>query len=192
MDTAQQKVAQELVLYSDQQLVTDDPQVAAVLMLFGAQLQKHCPVEWIDVHETRENFLQNLQDCRELKEKKIMQVRKEFKPKPKLIFNLDFSNVPVSEITKAIGQDLQTLRSELDQLLYSLDKRIADQLRDCISKLVARSAKEALGKRNELAWIKQSVPENAKMDHINGYGKACVQIGKNSSPELRAHYLSKL
>jgi hypothetical protein len=164
----------------DQALKTSDPQVAAVLMVFGARLSTQCPLVWLYIHESRDNFLRNLED------------KTQCKPVLKRIFNFENDTVPVSEITKAIEKDLESIQAELELLLVQVDRALVNQLRDCISRLIARSCKEALVKRNEIAHLVQSMPETAKWDYIKGFEKRYVQMGKVSSPELRAHYLSKL
>jgi len=170
----------ETVAPHDQALKTSDPQAAAVLMVFGARLHRYCPLLWLYVHESRENFLRNLEN------------RDQCKPVSKRIFNFQNDTIPATEITKAIEKELEALQAELELLLAGLDRGLANQLRDCVSKLIARSCKEALVKRNELAHLIENMPETAKWDYVKGFGKRFVQMGRNSSAELRAHYLSKL
>jgi len=163
-----------------QALKTTDPQVAAVLMVFGAKLCEECSVTWLYVHESRESFLRNVED------------KTQCEPEKKRIFNFENGTIPATEIIKAIGTDLESIQAELEMLLAQLDKGLANQLRDCVSKLIARSCKEALVKRNEIAHRIEAMPESAKWDYIKGFGKRFVQMGKISSPELRAHFLEKL
>src|SRR5262245_11849703 len=149
-------------------------------MVFGARLRHQYPLIWLYVHESRENFLRHLED------------QNQCKPERKRIFNFESNTVPASEITKAIEKDLEGIQAELELLLSQVDRGMADQLRNCVSRLIARSCKEVLVKRNEIAHLVESMPESAKWDYVKGHGKRFAQMGKISSPELRAHYLSNL
>lgn len=167
--------------YQEFVLATDNTRLAAILLIFGAKLRKSCPLEWIDLHRSRESYLKNLEDPSD----------PEYQPKPKVTFNFDHNGIPAAQIVKAFGDDFEKLNSDFEALIFSLSPDQRDQIRALVSQLITRACHEALLKREELVRLIKRVPRNAKFDQISS-GKRLVRLGKNCSPELRSHYLSKL
>lgn len=167
--------------YQETVLFTDNTRLAAVWMVFGAALLRNCPLEWIDLHRSREAFLRYLEDP----------TNPEYQPKPKVTFNFQEGNIPSKEITKAFESDYDQLDSKFEALLDGLSEKDKEEIRAAVSSLIARACHEVLLKREELVRLIKRVPHNAKFDKIISGGKL-VRLGKNCSPETRAHYLSKL
>jgi len=166
--------------YTEQILTTNNTKLAAVLLVFGAKLRRHLPLEWIDLHETREGFLRYLKNPNSSK------------PKQCVVWNFE-NSLPAREIIGAYEKDLDTLQAELDLALAGLSEQQRDMIRDAISRVLARACRDALDKRQYLVEILKSVPQSAKYDEVhNGARIPFVKIGKNASPELRAQLLSKL
>lgn len=166
--------------YQEQTLTTTNTKLAAVLLVFGAKLRRHLPLEWADLHETREAFLRYLQNP------------KSSPPKECVTFNFEYS-VPATQIIKAYEKDLDVLYAELETALEGVSEHQKNVIRDACSKVIARAAREALEQREFLVKLLKSVPQSAKYDEVhNGSKHPFVKIGKNSSPELRAKLLARL
>ena len=169
--------------YREEVLSTTNTKLAAVFMAFGARLRRQAPLDWSYIHDSRENFLRNLED------------RRVAKPKPRVTFNFENGTVPAAQIATAYQQDLEVLNAELEKVLLPLAERQKQAVRDALSRLLARACREALEKREFLVELLKSVPENAKWDEVyvgDGSRTPFIKLGRNSSPELRAEYLSKL
>jgi hypothetical protein len=160
---------------------TDNTRLASVYLVFGAVLHKNCPLEWVDIHKSRESFLKNLEDPS----------NPEYQPIPKVTFNFYAGSVPEAQIVKAFEADLEVLNSELSAILEELPVPQRELIQITISKVIARACHEVLLRREELVRFIKRVPRNAKFDQIKS-SKCVVRLGKNSSPELRSHFLSKL
>ena len=166
--------------YQEQTLTTTNTKLAAVLLVFGAKLRRHLPLEWTDLHETREAFLRYLENPASSK------------PRQCVIWNFE-NSVPAAQIIKAYEKDLDVLYAELERALAGLSEHQKNVIRDTCSKVIARTAREALEQREFLVKLLKSVPQSAKYDEVhNGSKVPFVKIGKNSSPELRARMLAKL
>ena len=163
--------------YRDEVLTTNNTKLAAVLLVFGARLRRHLPLEWVDLHETREGVLKYLEGANGSK------------PKPCVTWNIE-NTVPARQIIKAYEKDLGDLYAELEAAIEAGQK---DAIKDACSRVIARACRDALDKRQYLVDILKSVPQNAKYDEVhNGSKTPFVKIGKNASAELRAALLSKL
>jgi len=163
--------------YKEEVLTTSNTKLAAVLLVFGAKLRRHLPLEWVDLHETREGFLKYLQNPNSSK------------PRQCVVWNFE-NTVPARQIVDAYEKDLAGLNSELEAAIETGQK---DAIKDACSRVIARACRDALDKRQYLIDILKSVPQSAKYDEVhNGAKVPFVKIGKNSSPELRAQMLSKL
>jgi hypothetical protein len=169
--------------YREEVLTTTNTKLAAVLLLFGARLKKQIPLDWTYVHESRENFLRHLEN------------RNGSKPKARVTFNFENGTVPAAEIVKAYEKDIASLQHALEQAINSLTDREKAAVRDAVSGIIARSCREVLEKREFLVDLIKSMPENSKWDEVyvgDGSRTPFVKMGRNSSQELRAKYLSKL
>jgi len=167
--------------YKEACLATDNTRLAAILMVFGAALRLKCPLEWVDVHQSRESFIRHQEDP----------ANPEFQPKPRVTFNFHSESIPAREIIDAFQADYVVLNAEFEDTLVSLPQDVKNAIRDAVSILLVRACHETLLKREFLVKQLKRVPENAKWDHIQE-GHRCVRIGKISSQELRAELLSKL
>jgi hypothetical protein len=172
-------------------LATDNTRLAATLRVFGAQLKRLCPLEWVDIHKSRESFVRYLEDREKCKNDPSRPPNPEVQPKPKVTFNFDGETLPRCGIVKAFDTDLEKLDADLEFLLAELPFELRNQVRDSVTRLIARACHEVLLKREELVRELKRVPNNAKFDHIS-HGNRIVRLGKNASPELRSHFLSKL
>lgn len=181
MENSEKQIIASGASYQERILATGNTRLAATLCMFGAQLRQHCPLEWVDHHKSRESFLRNLEDPS----------NPMYQPKPKVTFNFDSDTVPAQEIVGAFDADLNKLNEGLDELINKLPKEEQDNIRNAVSRLISRTCHEVLLKREELVALIKSVPRNAKFDHISS-GRRIVRMGKNCSPEVRSHYLSKL
>ena len=163
--------------YRDEVLTTNNTKLAAVLLVFGAKLRRHLPLEWVDLHETREGFLKHLEGANGSK------------PKQWVTWNIE-NTIPARQIIEAYEKDLGNLYAELEAAIEAGQK---DAIKDACSRVIARACRDALDKRQYLVDILKSVPQNAKYDEVhNGSKTPFVKIGKNASAELRAALLSKL
>jgi hypothetical protein len=181
MDLSERKIIASGAHYQERILPTDNTRLAATLCMFGATLHRSCPLEWVDYHKSRESFIRNLEDPR----------NPEFQPKPKVTFNFDSDTVPAGEIVKAFDTELEMLNDNLEAQIQDLPQEVQKNIRNAISRLIARTCHEVLLQREELVKLIKRVPHNAKFDHISN-GQRIVRMGKNASPELRSRYLSKL
>jgi hypothetical protein len=172
---AEGKKYQESITY------TDNTRLASVFLVFGAVFHKACPLEWVDIHKSRETFIRNLEDP----------TNPEYQPKPKVTFNFVSGSVPEVEIIKAFETDYEKLNSQLDELMINLQEQQKMAIRMAVSRLITRACHEVLLRREELVRQIKRVPHNAKFDQISNRGRT-VRMGKNSSPELRSRYLSKV
>lgn len=163
--------------YKEETLTTSNTKLAAVLLMFGAKLRRHLPLEWVDLHETREAFLKYLEGSNGQK------------PKQCVTWNIE-NTIPARQIIDAYEKDLAGLYAELEMAIEGGQK---DTIKDACSRVIARAAREALEQREFLVKLLKSVPQSAKYDEVhNGSKVPFVKIGKNSSPELRAKMLTKL
>ena len=177
------------VQVAERVLHTADTRLASVLMIFGARLREHLPMEWVDHHQGRERF------CRYLEEKKKREDGQassyEFEPKPNVTFYFDGSTVPAYELVNAFHGDYAAIDDALENVLKEVPQPTQGQLRDAISCLIACACHQALLNREFLVKQIKRVPEWAKWDQVNE-GHHNVRIGKRSSPELQAEMLDKL
>jgi|SRR5215472_8250746 len=182
MDQQRQIVANGLN-YQEEILSTDNTRLASIFYMFGAALLRNCPLEWVDIHRSRETYLRNLEDPSD----------PEYQPKPKVTFNFQKTNaVPASEIVEAFRTEFPQLYEEFEALLpEQLSETDKDKIRMAVSRLITRACHESFLKREELVRLLKRVPQNAKFDQIKS-GRRIVRLGKNCSPETRSHYLSKL
>jgi hypothetical protein len=161
---------------------TSNTRLASVLLAFGARLVHHCPMEWVDVHESRENFCRHLED----------RFDKKYQPKPRVTFNFDAESIPAIEFVRAFNTDYEVLNAGLEELIKELPADQQDRIRAAVSAISVRLCREALLQREWLVSQIKRMPENAKWDHVNGHNQKCVRMGKNSSAELRSEFLSKI
>jgi len=169
--------------YHEEALTTTNTKLAAVLMFFGARLRKQLPLDWSYVHESRENFLRHLEN------------RNTAKPRPRVTFNFENGTIPAAEIVRAYEKDLASVNANLEEAIASLPERQRQAVRDAVSRVIARACREVLENREFLVDLIKSMPEEAKWDEVyvgDGSKTPFVKLGRNSSPELRAQYLSKL
>jgi hypothetical protein len=157
---------------------TSDTRLASVLMVFGAALRQHLPLEWVDHHDGRERF------CRYLE-------GEECNPLSVVTFFFDASTVPAEELIRAFRGDFREIDAALESVLNDVPEPIRNRLRDAISCLIACACHQALLNREFLVKQIKRVPEWAKWDQVNE-GDNHVRIGKRSSPQLRAQMLDKL
>src|SRR5215475_2346249 len=163
--------------YHEELLATTNTKLAAVLLVFGAKLRKQMPLEWCDVHESRQAFLRKAQ------------------PRKQVTFNFENGGVPAAEIVKAYEKDLGALYASLESALAALNEQQKSTVRDAVSRIIARACRDALEKREFLVDLIKSMPEDSKWDQVHASGGAqapFVRMGKRCSPELRAHYLAKI
>lgn len=163
-------------------MYTDNTRLASVFLVFGATLHPTCPIEWIDIHKSKESFVRNLEDP----------TNPEYQPKPKVTFNFNARSVPETKIIEAFEADFEKLNLAFEELVGSLPDEQKKAIQIMMSQLIARACHEVLLRREWLVkHLIKNVPRSAKFDQISGGGRT-VRIGKRSSPELRKHYLSKL
>lgn len=167
--------------YQESILFTDNTRLAAVFLVFGASLNRSCPLEWVDLHKSRESYIRNLEDPGNPK----------FKPISKVTFNFDSGTIPEAQIVKAFETDYEKLQEAFEGLLEGLTDVNKEAIRTAVSQLIVRACHEVLLRREELVRLLKRVPHNSKFDQIKSNG-TLIRMGKNSSPELRSHYLSKL
>jgi hypothetical protein len=161
------------------ELSTTNTRLAAVLTVFGAYLDPKLPLEWVDTHDSREDFLRNREDpgvC---------------KPKTKVTWHLKGIGKKAQQVHKAIDIDLNSLDENLEKIIKDLPKELQDLIDVAVTQIVARACQEVLLNREELVKLLKSVPKNAKWDGLR-FGNKVVMIGKCSSPEIQAKYLSRL
>lgn len=160
-----------------------DMRLAVALRVFRATLGR-CPLEWVDIHKSRESFLRNLES------KRRGDRPEQDQPEPQVTWN--FGTYPTTpRLLGAFYKPMEETDAELEMALSMVEPTLRVQLKDAIARLIMRVCHEALIQREWLAAFARSVPENAKFDQII-HGRRIVRMGKRSSPELRQHYLSKL
>ena len=163
--------------YKEEVLQTSNTKLAAVFLLFGARLRKENPLVWCDEHQSREAFLRKA------------------KPRTKVTFNFENGGIPATQILKAYEKDLSSLYASLESALATMSEAQRNAVRDAVSRVIARACREVLEKREFLIELIKSMPEDSKWDQIhagNGSRIPFVRMGKQCSPEVRAHYLAKL
>jgi hypothetical protein len=169
--------------YKEEALQTTNTKLAAVLLLFGARLRKKIPFDYSYIHESPKNFIQNSKNPNVSK------------PKKRVVFNFENGIVPARDIVEAFEADYEVLDAVLEDSLMSLPDHQRKIIRDAISRTMVRACREVLEKREFLINLINSIPEDSKWDEVHagdGSKSPFVKMGKNSSPELRAHFLSKL
>ena len=169
------------VNYHEAILATSDTRFAAVLCVFQAQLMSNCPLEWVDQHQSRESYVRYLENPN----------APDYQPKPQVTFNFDARTCPKPEVEKGFYSNSRAVQQELETLLREVPVELKKRLAQAITAAIARSCHDALLYREELVKLIKSMPRDAKFDQIKN-GRTIVRLGKNCSPELRHHYLSKL
>jgi hypothetical protein len=167
--------------YQEDLLSTDNTRLASIFLMFGAALHRNCPLEWVDMHRSRESFIRNLEDPS----------NPEYQPKPKVTFNFYSGSVNGPQVVEAFDAEYSKLEAEFEVLIASMPEPEKKALRAAVSQMITRACHETLLKREELVRLIKRVPNNSKFDQVSS-GQRIVRIGKCSSPELRARYLSKL
>jgi len=169
----------ENVPYHETILTTTNTKLAAILLVFGGKLRQRLPLEWNDVHESRDGFIENLGDPRRSK------------PKTKISFNFEVAPV-LKEVVSAYSAD--NAEEAFGTLMDSFPlKASMAEIMAAHSRAVAQACRQALEAREFLVQLIRSMPENSKWDVIPGNGAGeVVRLGKRSSDELRAEYLNKL
>jgi hypothetical protein len=178
------------VQVAERVLHTSDTRLASVLMVFGAQLRNHLPLDWADIHQGRDRFVRYLEEKKKREDGYASSY--EFEPKPHVTFYFDGSTVPAYELVEAFHGDYTAIDGALEDVLKEIPQPIQNRLRDAISCLIACACHQALLNREFLVKQIKRVPEWAKWDEVHEGNKAPVRIGKRSSPQLRAQMLDKL
>jgi hypothetical protein len=169
------------VRYSEAILATSDTRLAATMLVFKAQLLGSCPLEWVDCHKSREDYVRYLERPNE----------PAYAPKPQVTFNFDARSCPKQSVAKGFNTPLEQINAQLEAVLNQVPRETKLELAEVISQMIARCCHEALLHREELVKLLKSMPRNAKFDQIKS-GRRIVRLGKNCSPQVRSHYLSKL
>lgn len=160
-------------------LPVQDMRLAAALRVFRATLAK-CPLEWVDIHKSRETFLRHLENPND----------STYQPKSQITWN--FSSYPTKpKLIEAFYKSMEEADTEIELILNEIEPELRQQIREAMARLIMRACHETLIQREWLAAFARSVPESAKFDQIQ-HGHRIVRIGKRASPELRQRYLSKL
>jgi hypothetical protein len=165
---------------------TDKIKVAATFLAFGARLRIHLPLEWNDCFESKEAYLQYLEDIRSVPPKKNPRGQ----PKKRIIFNFEPGACPATEIEAAFSdrQAEEKFAALLGDHLTGAD--LAAVL-SAHAHAVASACREVLEAREYLAELMKECPEDAKLDAFFDNGRV-VKIGKCASDELRAEFLAKV
>jgi hypothetical protein len=163
--------------YQESLLFTDNTRLAAIFLVFGANLYQSCPLEWVDLHKSKESFLRYLEDPSDPR----------FKPISKVTFNFESGTIPEAQIVKAFGTDYEKLQEIFEDGLEGLSDAQKETIRNAVSQLIVRACHEVLLRREELVRLLKRVPDHSKFDRVKN-----VVMGKNSSPELRKEFLSKV
>jgi hypothetical protein len=154
----------------EQILSVSNIKLAVILLTFGGNLREHLPLEWDDVHESKDAFIENLGDPARCK------------PRRQITFNFE-----PTEFLKDLVRAYQSKqpKEKLQALLGKFDETRA--------LLAMEVFKEVIAAGRFLFELIETMPENAKWDVVHGTDTSqVVKFGKHSSDELRFEYLSKI
>jgi hypothetical protein len=161
--------------YSEQSFSTTNRRLAATLLSLGAKLRDPYPLQWDDVWPNREAYLAGK------------------RPRTQVTFTFDGppsaykASIDAYRDAEAVENFERVLN---DQGLSEHQKRT---LLDAHGRAVIRACREAFEAGSFLIELMNRMPLDAKWDVILGDGNGqMVRLGKNSSDELRAEYLSQL
>jgi hypothetical protein len=149
--------------------------LAATLLSLGAKLRNPYPLQWDDVWQSQDAYNSG--------------------KKPRTTVTFTFQGAP-SEYKASIdayrdSEAVENFERVLEQLGLSEAQRQA--LLDAHGRALVRACRNAFEAGAFLIELMRMVPEDAKWDVILGDGNGqSVRLGKNSSDELRAEYLSQL
>jgi hypothetical protein len=170
--------------YQEQIFKTTNTKLAATMLTFGASLHAKVPLEWHDVWLTRDDYLKYRNDSR----------HNRYPPKTKVSFNFVVVDIKACQQIVAAYEDenaSDALSTALAEQGLSEDQK--QSILAAHSKVLARACRETLENREFLIKLIKIFPEDAKWDLIYGEGSGQhVQIGKNSSDQLRVEYLNQL
>jgi hypothetical protein len=152
----------EMASHRVEVLFTADKRLAVILLAFGGQLCREDPVEWTDLYQDVDAFVDQ-------------------NPPPQQVITFNF--VPtrfLKDLAAAyLSKDRQVFTDVVATLLTNNDRPRAVLAMDIFREVVAAG--------QLLVGLLFQMPESAKWDVIGN-----VRIGKNTSDELRAEFLSKV
>jgi hypothetical protein len=152
----------ESAVYHERGFSTVDMKFAVLCLIFGSKLRQHLPLEWNDIYPSLDAYLENLQDPRRSV------------PKTRISFNFELVNLP--------NEILSAWRVQGGALISSL--------MDNGARSAILAAHEHL---RELIVLLRDQRPDAKWETVKGSGVGeSVIMGKRSSLELQAEFLSKL
>jgi hypothetical protein len=154
---------------------------AAVLLLFGAQLRTHMPLDWFEIFPSKQAYFAYVQHRGN--ESEIV-IRFNFKPD-----GVDAKAVFAAYETKG-AED--TLREALRSV--GLDSGAVARLLELHSRALVQAAREALEWREWLVKERiKTFPERAKMVEVTGEKKGTfARFSKFATKETRMELLNKI
>jgi hypothetical protein len=151
-------------------LSTTDKRLAVILLAFGAQFCQELPLGWHDIYQSKDAFIENLEDPSKGKPRR--QISFNFEPTPFLkdLARAYQSKEPIAEMQRLLGK--------------------FDQARTLFAMEVF---KEAIVAGEFLFEMIATMPDSAKWNVVWSEGeREMVKFGKNCSDELIAKQLSKV
>jgi len=165
----------ERLEYSEQCFSTTNRRLAATLLSLGAKLRNPYPLQWDDVWTSPETYLA--------------------KTKPRTQVSFTFEGAPSAYKASIDAYRDADAVENFERVLGSqgLLEHQKRALLDAHGRALIRACREAFEAGAFLIELMRQMPHDAKWDVILGNGDGqTVRLGKNSSAELRAEYLSQL
>jgi hypothetical protein len=168
--------------YTERILRIPDRNRAAALLAFGAQLQSHLPLEWVEEFPSKAAFLAWRRD------------RQNPKLQPQVIVTLNFipDQVNAKEIVEAYADE----GAEDAFLAYIKSLGLADEVLAKVlgfhSRAIVSVVHQALDSREWLIERMAQCPETAKWIRVKSDGPLCGLFGKLAPPEKIAEVLNSI
>jgi hypothetical protein len=168
-------------MYTEQSFTTDNVDLVAILLTFGAALCSHMPMEWVDIYPNVEAYLDALHG-------RIP------KAEPFITFNVDVGSTNIKAILEAANATKN--EDKFTDLVKSsgLDPDLVLKLLKLHSFAVASACREVLEWREWLEEQKKTlIPNRAKWVQVRGPGAGqCARFGYGTSAEKRFELLEDI
>jgi hypothetical protein len=168
--------------YTEKILRIPDRNRAAALLAFGAHLQSHLPLEWVEEFESKAAYLAWRKD------------RTNPKLQPQVVVTLNFvpDEINAKEITEAYEAEGAEDRFLAQVKGLGLEDAVLQEVLALHSRALVSVVREALDSREWLIERMAQCPENAKWIRVKSTGPLCGLFGKLASAEKIADVLDSI
>lgn len=167
--------------YAEHIFTTDNKQLAAVCLTFGAPIRKNLPLEWVDEYPSKDAYIASLYPGSTVKPKRI------------ITFNFVTEGVNVEAIAQSFYSE--AAQDKFVELVRGsgLDPKRIEKILQAHSLALGSACREALAAWEYVLERERRFPDGAKWIQVRGKGRGeVVRFGYGTSKEMREDLLSKI